>query len=484
MKCLKIIVPNLALAALLIACVHDENLISQPFSASVTVTTNAAPWQAAAPVPVFTGMGGWLDLELDPAQAKQVIDGFGGAFNEQGWMALSVLTAEEREKVLAELFDPVHGAKFNICRVPVGASDYARDMYTLDETPGDFDMKDFSIERDRRDLIPYVKLAMKYRPDLRIWGSVWTPPTWMKLIPSFKGGRMRDDPRYYSAYALYLARFVEEYRKEGINVFAVAIQNEPTVTNNYPSCAWDPGQFRTFIRDHLGPTFAERSLDAQIMIGTISEPSYITYPLTVLSDERARRYVGIIGYQWEGVKAVARTRREFPDKTIMETETDCGNWHWAKWIEGETYNPDRPPNDRAYGVRTWGKVKDYFEAGVNSYMLWNMVLDEFGKNINPALHWPQNAAVVVEQSTRRVVYTPMFYAFKHFSYFVQPGAHYLEPKRRSPNAIAFRNPDKSVVVIAENNDPRPRQFRIKIGEDGLILSLPAASWSTIVVPAP
>ncbi|HJX01848.1 MAG TPA: hypothetical protein VJ348_01585, partial [Candidatus Humimicrobiaceae bacterium] len=192
------------------------------------------------------------DVTVDLTSPGQEIDGFGGAFNEKGWEALLLLTPEKRDEVPKELFDPEEGAKFNICRVPIGASDYAISRYTLNETKDDFEMENFSIERDREYLIPYIKAALEHRPDLQIWGSVWTTPTWMKTSEDFDGGYMKDDPLIYEAYALYLARFVEEYRNEGIDIFMVAVQNEPFIERNYPTCLWTPQQFLTFIRDYMG----------------------------------------------------------------------------------------------------------------------------------------------------------------------------------------------------------------------------------------
>ncbi len=117
-----------------------------------------------------------------------------------------------RRDVMRRLFDPIEGLGFSICRVPIGANDYALDRYTLNETAGDFEMKHFSIERDRISLIPYIKEAMSIQPKLRLWASAWTPPTWMKDNRTFDSGNFLDDPKMYRAYALYLLKFIQAYR--------------------------------------------------------------------------------------------------------------------------------------------------------------------------------------------------------------------------------------------------------------------------------
>lgn len=456
---------------------EETNTREQSIEVSWKLSTQNEQWQDMEPLTVFKGEGREANISIDLSSLKQEIDGFGGAFNEKGWEALLLLTPEERDKVMKELFDPQEGAKFNICRVPIGASDYAISRYTLDETEDDFSMENFSIERDKKFLIPYIKAAMEYNPDLKIWGSVWTPPTWMKTNGTFDSGDMKDDPQVYEAFALYLARFVEEYQTEGIDIFAVAVQNEPLIKTNYPSCIWTPEQFLVFIRDYMGPLFKERNIETEIMLGTIQDSDYSAFPETVLSNPVANSYVSIVGFQWEGLSSVVETRSDYPDKKIMQTETECGNWYWKPG-----FDPDRPQNDCPYGVYTWNKVKAFFDEGINSYLLWNMVLDEEGKSIDSERPWPQNAAIVVDKNTKNVIYTPMFYAFKHFTFFVEPGAQYVTAISKEDNAIAFLNPDGELIIVLQNDEQNPKTLSVCFGEYVFTITLPGMSWSTLVVP--
>lgn len=373
------------------------------------------------------------------------------------------------------MFDPKEGAKYNICRVPIGASDYAVSRYTLNETAGDVKMNHFSIERDKENLIPYMKAAMACNPALQIWGSVWTPPTWMKTNGAFDGGYMKDNPKIYKAYALYLARFVESYQAEGFNLFAVAVQNEPTIETHYPSCLWKSEQFSTFIKDYMGPLFQQRGIKASIMLGTIQDGDFNAFP-ALLSDPDVNKYVSIVGFQWDGLNSVAQTRSLFPDKQIFQTETECGNWYWK-----EGFDPNLPQNDWAYGSYTWNKIKDYFDRGANAYLLWNMVLDEEGKSIDSERPWPQNAAITVDKTTKKVTYTPMFYAFKHFTYYIEPGARYVNIGK-DKDIIAFMNPNGSLILELRNQSKKPRDITINIDGETLTASLPGMSWNTFVVP--
>ena len=202
------------------------------------------------------------DITVNDATTYQTWDGFGGSFNEMGWDNLSMLSATERDRAIKLLFDATDGARFVFGRIPIGASDYAIDRYTLNETANDFTMTNFSIARDRMRLIPYIKAALALNPNIRLWASPWTPPTWMKDNKAFDGGNMVDNAQNLQALALYLAKFVQEYGKEGIKIEAIHHQNEPGYATGYPSCLWTPALYTKFIGTYLGPTFASQNVTA------------------------------------------------------------------------------------------------------------------------------------------------------------------------------------------------------------------------------
>ncbi len=133
----------------------------------------------------------------------QQIEGFGTCFNELGWTSLSELSDADRESIMQELFEPGKGANFTICRMPVGANDFSREWYSYDETDGDFTMENFSIDNDRETLMPFIKDAKKYRPDLAIWASPWSPPSWMKY-----------NKHYASTSSLRMANMAEMYAEQ------------------------------------------------------------------------------------------------------------------------------------------------------------------------------------------------------------------------------------------------------------------------------
>ena len=396
-----------------------------------------------------------------PEKEQQIIDGFGGCFNELGWESLNILPAESREGIMASIFDPLNGCKFSICRMPMGANDYAVDWYSLNETKDDFAMENFSIIRDKKRLIPYIQTAQKYNPDLKVWASPWCPPSWMKTNNHYackpapvndlkEEGRgieknqlpvvsqFRMEEKYLSAYALYFTKFLEAYEKEGIDIYAVHVQNEPNSCQNFPSCIWTPYDLTTFIGDYLGPQFEEQSPSTEIWLGTIERPQ-VNRIDTIIQNEKAVKYINGVGFQWGGKGAIPEVHRKYPNYKLMQTETECGDGS----------------NDWAALEHTFELMKYYFNNGANSYMYWNMVLNETGKS---QWGWKQNSMITIDSKSKEVTYNPEFYLMKHFSHFIAPGSHKIESSDK--NCLAFKNRDSIIVIYYNDGDSKDQRFEI------------------------
>jgi glucosylceramidase len=404
--------------------------------------------------------------------AMQVWDGFGGTFNEVGWEMLSLLTESERNRAMTLLFG-LDGARFAFGRIPIGASDYAIDRYTLNETDNDYTMAMFSLDRDKQRLIPYIQAALALNPGIRLWASPWTPPTWMKDNGAFDGGNMKDDDQVLEAHALYLAKFVEEYTKLGITIEAIHPQNEPGYETRYPSCLWTPALMNKYIRDFLGPTFASRSVPAQIYLGTMSNADAGkdgTIITTVTADTATMAFVKGFGLQWNMINSIASLKsRNLP---IVQSEHKCGNYPW----ETATFNANTAPNDYAYGVESWGLIVDWITAGATSYSAWNMVLDKDGKNLDPERPWPQNALLTVDKAAKTLTLTPAYYVFRHVSQFVDPGATRLGTT--GGDALAFKNPDGSYVAVLYNSGAAKKSI-VALGGKKVEIDLPQNGFATV-----
>jgi len=402
-------------------------------------------------------------LEVDPGTTYQVMDGFGGCFNDLGWQALLALPVLEREAALKALFDPT-GANFTLCRMPMGANDFSLKWYSFDETPGDYAMRNFSISRDREDLIPYIRAAMQCQPGLGVWGVPWSPPTWMKTNGRYKGGEMKQDPRILAAYALYFSKYVQAYRDEGIRVYAVMPQNEPIYNDGiYPQCDWSPQLLNLFLRDYLIPRLHQDHVKVQVWLGTIVSGKVSDYIDPVLGDPVTHDGITGVGCQYGGQAAMLAAHERYPSKKLAQTETECYNGQNA-WLEG---------------MATFEKIISDTDHFASSYFYWNMVLDEGGRS---SWNWRQNSLLTVDRKKDLVIMNPEYYAMKHFSANVLPGARRIGVTGGLPTgAVAFVNPSGNVVVEFENQSPKPLVVGLTARNHAYQMEVPARSMDTVII---
>lgn len=456
----------------------------QPHASWVT-TTEKTPWQEQPDlVSALVDTVKEIDVTVRTDKKQQMIDGFGACFNELGWISLSRLEPTEREKIMEELFFPDFGANFTICRMPVGANDFSRDWYSYNEADGDFEMKNFTIANDQQTLVPFIKNAQKYKPDLRIWASPWCPPSWMKYnkhyasaytgenmdekyrngLPADKIGHEGTDmfiqeDAYLKAYALYFSKFINAYKEQGVDVFAVMPQNEFNSAQIFPSCCWTAASLANFVGNYLGP--AMRELDVQVMFGTMERANEALVD-TILTDASSSKYVSGVGFQWAGRGAIKGIHERYPDMKLYQTEQECGDGR----------------NDWRGAEYSWNLMRHYFDNGVSAYMYWNISLEKGGIS---RWGWAQNSLVVVDPDTKSFQYTPEYYIMKHLSHYVQPGAYKVETDGTFGNLLAFVNPDESVVVALANDTNKEEKVTVRIGKNVYQPVLAAHSVSTLLV---
>lgn len=408
---------------------------------------------------------------------EQKMLGFGGCFGELGWDALKQLNKQERQQVLTQLFDPGQGANLSFCRTPIGANDFARNYYSLNDNDGDFGMKKFSIKRDKSGLIPYIKAALGVNPSLQLWACPWTPPTWMKTNhhyatkagsnngypgPDMKQGEdqfiMQD--KYLAAYARYFERYLTAYKKEGIHIGMLMFQNEPYTINVWPNCSWSPQGAARFVGSYLGPLLKKQHPDVEIWHGTMNTDRTADVLLVLM---QAQQFITGSGFQWEGKDIVGKIHRLYPDMPLMCTENECGDGS----------------NDWQAAEHTFATMKQYLDNGAGSYMYFNMVL---GAGATSSWGWKQNSLVVVDPLTHHITYTPEFLLMKHVGRYVTPGAYKLKTMGNDQSMLAFRNPDGSTVVFIANTGTDERDMSFALNSSEVInVSLRAKSFNTFII---
>jgi glucosylceramidase len=446
-------------------------------------TTQRTPWRTmpgAQLQPLDPDLFG-RDFEVRLDTPLQAIAGFGGAFTEKGWEALSALPPSKRDSAMAALFG-TDGAAFNLCRTPIGANDISRKWYSYDEVPDDFALDHFSVDNDRDTLIPFIRAAMAQQPNLKLWASPWSPPTWMKkgkhyaqapawpgqpangIKPEQMGKEGTDsfilEDRYLEAYARYFRRYVEEYQKAGVPISMVMPQNEFNSAQPFPSCCWTPEGLARFI-PFLGKEMGQVGVD--IFFGTL-ERGNADLLSKVLADPKAAPFIKGVGVQWAGKNALTEIHRRHPDLTLWASEQECGvgtnDWHYARY--------------------SWGLIKQYFNAGAGAWHYWNMAMPVGGMS---GWGWPQNSLITVDTKAGTYHLNPEYYLMRHMSQFIRAGARRLPTDSffGFENQLAFRNPDGSTVILIQNEMAQPQLVRMKVGEKQLNVTLPADSFNTIKI---
>jgi glucosylceramidase len=210
------------------------------------------------------------------------------------------------------------------------------------------------------------------------------------------------------------------------------------------------------------------------MLGTMSngnagaDPAIVT---AVMGNATAKSYITVLGYQWNLEGSVSSDKSTYSPVPIWQTEHKAGNYPWAT-----PFNTTMAPNDFAYGVESWGLIRQWINAGVTSYSAWNMVLDTVGLGIDTNRHWPQDALLAVNTSAKTLTITPAYYVFRHLSQFVAAGAKVVGTS--GGEALAFKNPDGTIVTVMYNSGAAAT-YILAVGSKKLQFAMPGNGWATV-----
>ncbi|WP_449301879.1 glycoside hydrolase family 30 protein [Pseudoxanthomonas mexicana] len=449
----------------------------QPAPADVSVwITTAGHTRALAPsAPArFAGRAAARpQIVVDDTQRFQEIVGFGASLTDSSaWLIQHMLDARQRDALLKELFGREgNGLGLSFSRLTIGASDFSRHHYSLNDTPDgtpDPDLKHFSIDQNRGDVIPVARAMLAINPQLKIMASPWSAPGWMKDSNSLIHGRLL--PQYYDAFSRYLLRYVDAYAAEGIPIFALTVQNEPDYEpKDYPGMRLNAPARARLIGDHLGPMIARRG-SGPLIFDWDHNWDKPEEPMGVLSDPVAGNYVDAVAWHCYGgdVAAQSPVHDAFPDKDAYMTECSGGDWEPVR--SGGL--PLQMKNIIIRSMRHWAR----------GALFWNLALDENNGPYAGGCHTCRGV-VTIDSRTGDITRTDEYYALAHASRFVRPGAHRIASSGPTYDLdnVAFRNADDgSLVLLVSNSAIQPRRFSVAHGERRFAYTLPARSVATFV----
>lgn len=371
---------------------------------------------------------------------------------------------------MTQLFDPKRGIGLSFLRQPIGATDLSRDHSSFDDMPRgqrDPELKHFTVAHDDSYIFPAIRQALKLNPSITVMASPWSPPAWMKTGYTMNGGQLREDAM--PAYAAYLTRSVKAFAARGIPVKYLTIQNEPlNETHNYPGTLLPAVQARQFIGRFLGPDLRRADLKTMILAYDHNW-DHPEYPLTILSDPTAAKYVAGSALHCYGgdVSAQNTIHDKFPDKGIWMTECSGGTWD---------KEPPLVKTERLLieSTRDWAKA----------VVLWGLVLDsDHGPHAGGCGTCRALVTIDLKQSPASVTYTGDYYGLGHAARFVHPGATRIDSSsfgKTGLQTVAFQNRDHSIVLLVLNNETSRTEFRISWHGRELSTSLPSGAVATYV----
>ena len=408
-------------------------------------------------------------ITVNDMQRFQPMEGFGFAVTGGSAQLLMKMTPDRRAALLRQIFSTEgDGIGASYIRVSIGASDMNDHVYSYDDLAAgetDPDMARFSLAPDREYVIPVLKQILAIDPHIKILGSPWSAPAWMKTNDAVKGGHLK--PEYYSAYAEYFVKYIEGMKAEGIPITAITVQNEPLNPKNTPSLVMFAPEEDTFIGKYLGPAFAKAGIKTEIQVYD-HNPDVTSYPLSILADPTASPYViGTAFHLYGGsVNALTEVHDQYPQKNLYMTEQSV-----TENPHSDTIDISEPVKRVLIGAtRNWAR----------NVLLWNLAADpEFGPHTSDGGCTGCVGAITLDgdNATLNVAY----YAVAHFSKFVPPGSVRIGSTELEQLAtVAFLTPDGKVVLVAANTGNFPKAFQIEYHGKSLVTTLHSESVGTYV----
>lgn len=385
-------------------------------------------------------------IEVDTTISYQTIDGFGYTLTGGSAYLINKLSSSQRTSLLQELFGTGENSiAVSYLRISIGASDLNAEVFSYDDLPaGETDpgLTKFSLSKDTADLIPVIKEILAISPDIKIMGSPWSAPAWMKDNGGSKGGSLL--PQYNSVYAEYFVKYILAMKAKGIQIDAITPQNEPLHGGNNPSMVMTASQQTDFIKNHLGPAFRNAGISTRIIVWdhNCDNPGY---PIEVLNDPLARTFVDGSAFHLYGgnISALSTVHNIHPDKNLYFTEQWTGakgsfdgdlKWHVKNVIIGT--------------MRNWGRVA----------LEWNLASDPYYDPHTPGGCTECKGALTLDGTITRNV---SYYIIAHASKFVIPGSVRINSNNAGSIVnVAFRRPDGRKVMIAVNDGTYLTSFNI------------------------
>ncbi len=443
-----------------------------------------------------------VQVTLLPNQKKQTITGFGGSFTESTAYLLNQLSKKNRDSIIEAYFGE-SGAKYSLTRTHMNSCDFSLSQYSYAPVEGDKELKHFTIEEDKDDIIPMIKDAMAVSKDgFKILTSPWTASPWMKDNKKWVGGKLL--PEFYDTWALFFSKYVTAYKNEGIDIWGFTVENEPLGNgNNWESMHYTPDEMTNFVVNHLGPKLRADYPEVKILGYDQNREHLNEWVDSQYKNAETSKYFDGTAIHWYAStfhyfpEELQYAHQKAPNKYLIQSEACIDAqvpvwkddaWYWKKeatdW--GYTWAPekDKPMHPKYAPVNRYARdIIGCLNNYVDGWVDWNMVLDTKG-----GPNWFKNwciAPVIVNPETDEVYFTPLYYTMAHFSKFIRPEAKVIEVKHQDEDIMitAAENTDGSIAVVLFNEKENAKNIQLILNTKSVNLRIQGQAIQTIVIPS-
>lgn len=441
-----------------------------------------------------------VEIVVRPDEKFQTITGFGGSFTEASASLLNELGKENRAHILNAYFGE-EGARYSLTRTHMNSCDFSLSNYSYAPVADDIELKNFSIEEDRDDIIPMIKEAMALSKDgFKILSSPWTAPPWMKDNNDWRGGKLL--PKYNDTWALFFSKYIDAYKKEGIDIWGFTVENEPLGNdNNWESMHFDAETMTHFVQNYLGPRLEADGHDVKILGYDQNREHLNEWVDAMYKDSSTAKYYDGTAIHWYAStydifpEALQYAHNKAPNKYLIQTEA-CVDaeipkwkddaWYWKK--EATDWGWDWAPEKDKHLHPKYAPVNRYardmigcLNNWVDGWIDWNMVLNKQG-----GPNWFKNwcvAPVIVDPENDEVYFTPLYYVMTHFSRFIRPESKRIGFTKTDDSLLvtACENPDGSIAIVVFNQNEDSKNLKLSLGEKSAELAISAQAIQTIIL---
>jgi glucosylceramidase len=416
-------------------------------------------------------------LKIDTNIEYQEILGFGGAFTEASAYVYYLLDKKIQNRIM-DLYFGADGLQYSVGRVHIGSCDFSLKSYNFDNFTDDFSLSRFDISHDKRQMIPFIKQALNTsKLPIKIYATPWSPPGWMKgnghMVGTSEPGLKQDDA-YHKTWANYLSMFITAYKKEGVDLWGMTVQNEAEAVVPWESCYYSPENERDFIKNFLGPIMSVDHPNLTIMIWDHNKDRVVPWVKTIFSDPEAAKYVkgtGIHWYSGSQFENVEEAHKLFPEKFILATEAcNCPGVLLGDWSRGESYGYDIIGDLNAYAV---------------GWVDWNLLLNaEGGPN---HLNNFCDASLIGDVDNQILHIQPTYYYMGQISKFLLPGSKRVNVQSSSNvngtlSYVGVVTPNDEVAIVVMNQANNTVDLRFIDNGMTATYALPPRAITTFIYP--